>query len=318
MVSNIYLVASPKQDFGFVAANRETMFKSKPVTHRVLAQDRGRAVIFNDQGQIEWEIACPFVSHDIQMLPNGNILLHTGRAKLTEVTPQKQVVWEWESRNTESNKEYTEIHGFQRLKNGNTMLGETGNRRIIEVDRFGKIVKEVPYLVNKPNAHRDNRMVRKTDKGTYLACHEGDNAVREYDATGKVLWEYVLDLNNQPRTDGHDGHGAEVFGAMRLKNGNTMIAGGNNNRVFEVNKEGKTVWSVERDELPGIHLCWVTTLELLPNGNLIFGNTHAGPNNPQLIEVNRKKEVVWTFKNFDIMGNDLCAAQVVGVRGLAR
>ncbi len=29
----------------------------------------------------------------------------------------------------------------------------------------------------------------------------------------------------------------------------------------------------------------MTTLELLPNGNLIIGNTHAGPENPQLIEV---------------------------------
>jgi hypothetical protein len=294
------------------------MFTKKPVTHRVLAQDRGRAVIFNDQGQIEWEIACPYVSHDIQMLPNGNILLHTGQAKLTEVTPQKQVVWEHVAKKLDSNKDYTEIHGFQRLKNGNTMFGETGNRRIIEVNRKGQIVVEIPYKVNKPNAHRDNRMIRKTDKGTYLVCHEGDGAVREYDKKGNVIWEHVLDLNNQPRTDGHDGHGVEVFGAIRLKNGNTMIAGGNNNRVMEVTRDNKIVWSIERDELPGIHLCWVTTLEMLPNGNLIVGNTHAGPDNPQLFEVTRQKEVVWTLKNWDTLGNDTVAAQILDVRGVLR
>jgi hypothetical protein len=55
----------------------------------------------------------------------------------------------------------------------------------------------------------------------------------------------------------------------------------------------------------------VTTLQLLPNGNLIFGNTHAGPENPQLIEVTRDKKVVWTFKDFQNFGNNLVAAQVL-------
>ena len=50
------------------------------------------------------------------------------------------------------------------------------------------------------------------------------------------MWEYTLDLGGRPRSPGHgpEGHGTEVFGAMRLPNGNTLIAGGNNNRVLEV------------------------------------------------------------------------------------
>ena len=42
----------------------------------------------------------------------------------------------------------------------------------------------------------------------------------------------------------------------------------------------------------------MTTLHVLPNGNLIVGNCHAGPDNPQLFEVTRDKKVVWTFKDF--------------------
>jgi hypothetical protein len=53
----------------------------------------------------------------------------------------------------------------------------------------------------------------------------------------------------------------------------------------------------------------------LPGGNIIIGNTHAGPENPQLIEVTRDKKVVWTFRDFNNFGNNLVAAQVVGVRG---
>ena len=105
---------------------------------------------------------------------------------------------------------------------------------------------------------------------------------------------------------------------MRLANGNTIIGGGNNNRVFEVNKDGAVVWSVDQKELPGITLAWVTTVEVLPNGNLIVGNCHAGPDNPQLFEVTRDKKVVWTFKNFQVFGNSLASAQVLDLSDVRR
>jgi hypothetical protein len=286
-----------------------------PVAHRLIAQDKGHVAILNAKGEVEWEISNPFVSHDIGVLPNGNFLLHSGPATITEVTPEKQVVWEYTSKPNPPYAGVVEVHAFQRLKNGLTMISETGNRRIVEVDKSGKIVHETPLTVDNPSSHRDTRRVRKLDNGNYLACHEGDGMVREYDPSGKVVWSYKLDLNGQPRTPNHDGHGVEVFNALRLPNGNTLIGGGNNNRVFEVTPEGKTVWSIERDELPGIHLCWITSLQVLPNGHIIFGNTHAGPDNPQLIEVTRDKKVVWTFKNFDVFGNDLCASQALDVKG---
>ncbi|MES2734134.1 MAG: hypothetical protein V4714_20470, partial [Bacteroidota bacterium] len=208
-----------------------------------------------------------------------------------------------------------EIHAFQRLKDGRTMVAESGNQQIIEVDQNDKIVKTIPLVIEHPHPHRDTRLVRKLDDGHYLVCHEMDATIREYDANGKVIWSYTLDLNGQERTPNHDGHGTEVFGAVRLKNGNTLIAGGNNNRVIEVNPSGKIVWSVEREELPGIRLYWVTSLQVLPNGHIIIGNTHAGPNNPQLIEITPDKKVVWTLNNQAVFGNDLAAAQILDVKG---
>jgi hypothetical protein len=44
---------------------------------------------------------------------------------------------------------------------------------------------------------------------------------------------------------------------------------------------------------------------------LVVGNCHAGPENPQLIEVTRDKKVVWTFKDFKTFGNDLACAVVL-------
>ena len=293
---------------GSLAAIRE---KYGFVTHTVIGQDKGRVIILSPSGSIDWEFACGHNSHDLQVLANGNFLLHPAPNKIVEVTRDKKVVWEWTSKPEAPNTQRVEIHGFQRLADGNTMIAETSNLRIIEVNPKGEIVKKVPITVEHPDPHRDTRRVRKTDAGTYIACHEGLGLIREYDSTGKIVWEYKIDLNNQPETGGHDGHGTCVFNAVRLKNGNTLVAGGNNNRVFEVTPDKKVVWSIERDELKRpdgrpIHLCWVTSLQVLPNGNIIFGNTHAGPDHPQMVEVTRDKQVVWMLDDWNAFGNDLC------------
>lgn len=289
-----------------------------PPAYRVLAQDKGRVAIVAADGKVEWEFENKYNSHDIHLLPNGNLLLHTAAATVTEVTPKKEVVWRYESKHKDGYKGRIEVHAFQRLDDGNTMIAESGNRRIIEVDRAGKIVKEVPLTVNKPDPHRDTRMVRKLAGGNYLVCHEGDGAVREYDGTGKVVWSYELDLGGRKPSGGHgpEGHGTSVYGAIRLDNGNTVIGGGNNNRVLEVDKAGKVVWSIDQKELPGITLAWVTTIHALPNGNLIVGNCHAGPDNPQLFEVTRDKKVVWTFKNHTTFGNSTATSHVLDMKGV--
>jgi hypothetical protein len=287
--------------------------------YKVLGADKKRIAIVNAKGEIEWEAPNDSARevHDIQLLPNGNVLFQTSYTTVVEMNRDKQVVWKHESKPKEGYNGKVEIHSYQRLKDGRTMIAESGNGRIIEVDKQDAIVKTIPLTIENPNPHRDTRMARKLDNGHYLVCQEGDGKIREYDKDGKVVWTYVMELGDRPRSPGHgvEGHGTEVFGAIRLPNGNTMIAGGNNNRILEVNQAGKIVWSIDQKELPGITFAWMTTLQYLPNGNLIIGNTHAGPDNPQLIEVSRDKKVVWQFRDFKNFGDNLVAALVIGVRG---
>lgn len=300
-----------------MAALAPSAFAQETRAYKVLGADNGKISLVDSKGTVEWEIANGAEVHDLTRLPNGNILFIAKGPKIVEMTPKKEIVWEYTPKKTNDSVPRIEVHAIQRLENGNTMVSETGNRRIVEVDKAGKVVKEVPLTVDHPDPHRDTRMARKLANGHYLVCHEGDGMVREYDDTGKVVWSYKLDLAGRPRSDGHgpEGHGVEVFGAIRKPDGNTLIACGNGNRVIEVNPKGEIVWSIGHDELPGIRLAWVTTLQLLPNGNLIVGNTHAGPENPQLFEVTRDKKVVWTFKNFKTFGNGLAATQVLDVEG---
>jgi hypothetical protein len=283
-------------------------------SHRVMAQDKRHVAAVNPDGSVDWAWENGAVAHDIHLLKNGNVLVPTARNTIVEVTPEKEVVWRWESKPTGAYDGNVEIHGFERYDDGLTMIAETGNKRIIEVDRKGKIQSEIKLQIEKPHPHRDTRLVRKTPQGTYLVPQEGDGLLREYDSRGKIVFEYRMELTG-PETPTHQGHGIYLYSAYRLPNGNTMIGGGNNNRVLEVNSKGDIVWSIGRDELPGIKFFWITQLQILPNGNVIITNTHAGGKYPQLIEVNRKKEVVWSFLDWETFGNDLCANMLLDVDG---
>jgi hypothetical protein len=295
---------------------------AEPVSHRVLAADysTGKVAAVGADGKVEWEFPNKHDVHDLWLLPNGNVLTHTGPTTVVEISPAKKVVWKYEAKPKRGYTGKVEVHAFQRLPDGSTMVAESGNARIVEVNEAGKVVTEVPLTVKHPHPHRDTRLVRKLDTGHYLVCHEGDGCVREYDPAGQVVWEYALDLGGRKRSPGHgpEGHGTEVFGAVRLPGGNTLIAGGNNNRVLEVDPKGKVVWSIDQKELPGVTLAWVTTLHVLPNGHIVIGNCHAGPDNPQLIEVTRDKKVVWTFKDRTTFGNNLASAMILDVTGTIR
>jgi hypothetical protein len=290
---------------------------AEPPAYLVLGQDRGHIAIVNGRGEVEWEAPDHVTAHDLALLPNGNILFPTSDTTIVEMKRDKTVVWKHESKPKAGYRGRVEIHAFQRLDNGLTMVAESGNRRIIEVDAEDKIVREIPLTIQHPSAHSDTRRVRKLENSHYLVCHESDGVVREYDVAGKVVWSYALDLGGRPASPGHgpEGHGTSVFSAIRRPTGNTIIATGNGNRVIEVNPAGKIVWSLGHDELPGIRLAWVTSLQLLPNGHLVVGNCHAGPDNPQLFEVTPDKKVVWTFRDFKTFGNSLAAAVALDVEG---
>jgi hypothetical protein len=154
--------------------------------------------------------------------------------------------------------------------------------------------------------------VRKTGTGTYLVAHEKDGVVREYNSVGKVIWEFDIPLfGKQPKS----GHGPEAFGdqvysAIRLDNGNTLIGTGNGHSVLEVTSDKEIIWKLDQYDLPGITLAWVTQVRRLQNGNTLFVNCHAGPKNPQIIEVTPDKEVVWTYRDFELFGNALPVAVV--------
>src|SRR4051794_40304846 len=163
---------------------------------RLLVADdsKQRLAIVAADGSLEWELKVGGI-HDASVLANGNILLQQGWQKVVEVTPAKETVWEYDAGTMNGNEgKRVEVHAFQRLANGLTMIAESGPARIIEVDRAGRIQHEIKLKVNPPNAHSDTRLVRKIANGNYLVAHESDGTVREYNPAGDVVWEYEIPL----------------------------------------------------------------------------------------------------------------------------
>ena len=291
-------------------------------TRKFIAADssKSRVAIIDENGKTEWEHKIGGL-HDLHVLPGGNVLLQTSWTEVAEINPaSNEIVWRYDAmKRPENAGKRLEIHAFQRLAHGSTMVAESGPGNVVEVDKDLKVVHAMKLKIRQPDAHRDTRLVRKLDNVKTLVCHEGDGLVREYDPTGKTVWEYAVPLFDRKPAGGHgvEAFGNQCFSAIRLPNGNTLIGTGNGHSVLEVTPAEQIIWSLHQNDLPGIQLAWVTSLQVLPGGNILINNCHAGPNNPQLIEVNREKKVVWSFKDFDRFGDSLTNSQMLAVDGVA-
>src|SRR5581483_11022930 len=176
-----------------------------------------------------------------------------------------------------------QVLSCERLPNGNTLLGEQGPCQAVEVSPPGDVVAAVKLPTTEKPYHQQLRCIHRLANGNVLAAIEAEGAAREVDPDGKVVWE----------TTGL----ANVFEALRLPNGNTLVACGTQKRVIEVSPAGKVVWELTAQDVPDVHLTWVTSLQVLENGNYLIGNFLRGQEGKgaHAFEVTRDKKVVWTF-----------------------
>ena len=232
-----------------------------------------RVALLDERGEVVWEYSVPH-PQDAWLLPNGNILT-TYYQGVREVTREKQIVWEYKT------EKPNEIPSCQPLPDGNVLIGIVGECRLIEVNRKGEIVHEVRLTTTEKKPHAQFRMCRKTPQGTYLVPFTAEGAVREYDASGKVLREF-------PRA-------SSPVAALRLPNGNTLITAGG--AVTEYDGADNIVWRVDGEWLPDIQFGVLAGLQRLPNGNTIVCNWNTRDNGDRIgahiFELTPDKRVVW-------------------------
>ncbi len=256
------------------------------VRHSFVCTDytQGMVFIISEDGKPVWQYPAE-QCNDLWVLPNGNFLFNTGHG-VKEVTRDKKVDFSYEST--------SEIYACQRLANGNTFIGECNSGFLLEVSPDGKIVKKIKLLPEGDDGgHAYMRNARKLENGNFLVAHYGLDKVSEYNPEGKVVRE--IPVKGGPHS------------VIRLPNGNTLIACSDHNGepgIVEIDPNDKVVWQLKKNELPGIELKFMTGMEILPNGNLVFTNWvghHPEGNVTHAFEITRDKKLVWVYDDPSIL-----------------
>jgi len=253
------------------------------ITHSFLVTGAQTYIVSSDN-QITWSF--PKSTRDGWVLPNGNILVALTKSKECPggavLELDRKGATHFEFKGTQS-----EINTVQPLPNGNLLVTEAGaNPRLMELDRSGKIVVELPFRCQTQNLHMQSRMSRKLANGNYLLPLLLDRIVREVTPDGAVAWE--VRTPDEPKE-------CWPFTAIRLDNGHTLATLTHGNRIVEFDGAGKIVWQVTNDDLSAPLFRDPCGAQRLPGGNTVIASYGMSAKGVKLFEVTRDKKVVWTW-----------------------
>ena len=249
-------------------------------------------------GRIAWSASIPLHPSpganqefdDATLLSDGNVIF-SRMSGAGEIAPDKRVVWDYPA------PAGTEIHSIQSLGKDRVLIMRNGNPAQAMIINTATVAtdKVIPIPTTVTGTHGQFRHIRMTRAGTLLVPHLGEGKDVEYDLQGRVLWSVAA---------------KSPWSAIRLDNGNTLIAGDWSGYVREVNPKGETVWEFTQADVPDIKLFNTQTANRLANGNTVITNWCAGdknmqewPNTVQVLEVSPDKKVVWALRSWSDPGD---------------
>jgi hypothetical protein len=242
--------------------------------------------IVDGNDSVAWRY--PKSTRDGWVLPDGHLLLAVSKGKeypggaAVELDREGRIHFEYKG--TQS-----EVNTVQALPNGNLILTEAGRKpRLLEIDRSGKTLAEIPLACQLDNFHMQTRMTRKLSNGNYLVPHLLDRVLREYRPDGSVAWE--ARTPDEPKE-------CWPFTAIRLDDGNTLVSLTHGNRIVELDAAGKVAWQVSNDDLGSPLFRDPCGAQRLPNGNTVIASYGMAAKGIKLFEVTRDKRVVWTWSS---------------------
>lgn len=215
-------------------------------------------------------------AHSAIRLANGNILIpDTNNDRLIEIDPETgEIVWTSESWNggegtLSDGSRFLYPNHVEELPDGNWLVSDRLNSRVIEIDRDGKIRWQYK------GARRQHAPKRLPNGNTLIADSDG-NRIIEINRGGKIVWQYTAGLK-WPRD------------AVRLPDGRTLITDSMNNRVLLVGPDGGVLMEFGKGVLS---LPYETTP--LRNGNFIVCDSMHS----RLIEIDAAGKVVWKYEDY--------------------
>ena len=214
----------------------------------------------------------------VERLDNGNTLIadagsESGRgSEVIEVDPTGNVVWSYSE-----GQRFT--HTAKRLKSGTTIVADTSNDRIFEVDNSGRILfSSDDWGAGKGTLSNGEHLLYPNnifvlDENRFMVTNRNSNRFDILDRNGHVEFTSSGDFKHP--------HNCEP-----LANGNYIIADSDQDKVREIDKQGKTVWEYNKD------LEWPRDANRLDNGNTLITDSK----NSRIIEVTPAGDIAWEYK----------------------
>lgn len=271
---------------------------AQEITHSFLACGQ-KTYIMEADGEPSWTY--PAATRDGYVLEDGTIILTLSKSRrypggaVVRISPdgKEHLIW----KGTQS-----EVNSAHPTADGTFVVTEAGNNpRLLEVTATGEVLLEFPLACQKQNHHMQTRMARKLSDGTFLTPHLLNFAVFHYARDGKVLGKLDTTVPNDTEHRIH----TWPFTAIRHGDGHTLVCCTHGNRVVDFDADGKIVWTLTNDDLPGNWLQDPCGGQVLPNGNIVITSYAAGradPHAPKLFEVTPEKGVVWKYTDGQKVG----------------
>jgi hypothetical protein len=238
-----------------------------------------RVIHVDRQGEIARQFACDSLPLDIQVLAGGNVLVNLGLA-VVELDHEFREIWRYSTSKMA-------FLSCQKLGNGNVLLGDTGEARIIEVSPAGKIVRSLPFRVSVDCVPHYNmfRLFRPLDEAgdrLLVACFH-DRKLAELTWDGRVRWQVPVE--------------GTPYMPIRLASGNTLVSLGPTGRIVEVDPAGDVVWRYDMWDDNRLERGWISGISLLGDGGIVYSDSK----HDRLVEISREREILGIFQNRDIL-----------------
>jgi hypothetical protein len=199
------------------------------------------------QGKVRWHHAEFEAPWTCEQLPSGDIYSGDIR-RVTEITPTGAVVYLRDFLPRLPAGVLDDVEYPQRLPGGRFLYQlrkGTEQLVLVELGPLGHLIEKIE--VREKLSHIGNRRggLEVMPNGNYLLAGFRDGRVHEVNRAGEVVWQSPPLKSSQP---GGAALGAAALHAVRLRGGNTLVAG--SGRLLEIDAKGRPVWEAPASAIP--------------------------------------------------------------------
>jgi outer membrane protein assembly factor BamB len=219
-----------------------------------------RVIIVDHRGRIVWQYGQAGVTGSgpdqlntpVQSLrlasfpghPGSHVLItDQGNQRVILVDMKKRIEWQYGTTGVAGSgaNQLDNPNSAEVLENGNILIADENNNRVIEITPRGWVVKQFTAHGTISGAAFASRL----DNGDTLITDSNNNRIVEVDGKDRVVWQYFT--NTSPGSNPTP----LPTRAVRLKNGDTLISDQFNGRVIEITPSGQIVFQQGALNVPG-------------------------------------------------------------------